>query len=93
MVAKMIQWIRGEVPPQDDVPVCPEHDVPMELFKKLGKPARFLDQETQTYTLIFKCPVPGCGESAERTRVRTQIPVPGERTARPPWAQRDRKGL
>jgi hypothetical protein len=93
MVTKMISWIRGEVPPQDDVPVCPEHDVPMDLYKKLGKAARYADQETQTYTLIFKCPVPGCGESAERTRVRNQIPVPGERTTRPPWATRDRKGL
>lgn len=93
MVAKLFHWIRGDVAPQDDVPVCPNHDVPMDLYKKLGKPARFAEQETQTYTLIFKCPVPGCGESAERTRVRAQIPVPGEQTARPPWAARDRKSL
>ena len=93
MVAKMVQWIRGVEPPQDDVPECPEHEVPMELYKTLGKPVRFAEQETQTYTLIFKCMVPGCGETAERRRVRTQIPVPGERTVRPPWASRDRKGL
>ena len=93
MVAKMIQWIRGDMPPQDDVPLCPDHKTEMELYKKLGKPARYTDQETQTYTLMFRCTIPGCGESAERTRVRNQIPVPGERTTRPPWASRDRKGL
>ena len=93
MVAKMMQWIRGDVPPQDDVPICPIHKVPMVLYKTLGKPVRFLDQENESYTLIYKCMEPGCGESAERNRVRTQIPVPGERTKRPAWAKRDRKGL
>ena len=88
-----MQWIRGDVPPQDDVPVCPRHNIPMVLYKKLGKPTRFADQEYETYTLLFKCTVSECGESAERTRIRTQIPVPGERTERPAWASRDRKGL
>jgi hypothetical protein len=93
MVAKLIQWIRGDEPPQDDVPVCPLHNVPMEMFKKVGKPARFSEQETEIYTLLFRCRAPGCGEHAERRRIRTQIPVPGERTPRPTWASRDRKGL
>jgi hypothetical protein len=93
MLAKMIEWMRGDEPVQDDIPECRMHNVPMELFKKVGKPARFQDQETETYALLFRCPVPGCDETAERRRVRNQIPVPGERTARPAYAIRDRKGL
>lgn len=92
MIAKMTQWIRGDEPRQDDIPECRMHHVPMELFKKVGKPARYADQETETYYLLFRCTVQGCDESAERRRLRTQIPVPGERTDRPAWASRDRKG-
>ena len=93
MLAKMIQWMRGDEPVQDDIPECRMHNVQMELFKKVGKPARFQDQETETYSLLFRCPVPGCDETADRRRIRTQIPVPGERTDRPAFAIRDRKGL
>ncbi len=93
MLTRMMQWARGEEPPQDDQPVCRRHGVPMELFKKVGKPAHFTDQETETYTLLYRCTVPECDESAERRRIRNQIPVPGERTQRPPWASRDRKGI
>lgn len=93
MLARMIQWAKGVEPDQDELPECRMHGVPMELFKKVGKPARFHDQETETYTLIFRCPVAGCDESAERRRVRNQIPVPGQTTDRPAWASRDRKGL
>jgi hypothetical protein len=93
MIAKLMQWMRGDEADQDEIPVCRMHNVPMELFKKVGKPVRFSDQETETYYLLFRCPVQGCDESAERRRIRTQIPVPGERTERPAWAVRDRKGL
>jgi hypothetical protein len=93
MVARLVQWIKGVEPEQDDIPRCRAHGEQMELFKKVGKPARFTDQPTESYTLLFRCPVPGCGEHAERTRIRNQIPVPGERTERPVWATRDRKGL
>jgi hypothetical protein len=93
MVARMMQWLRGEQPAQDDVPVCRIHGEPMELFKKVGNPARFTDQETATYTLLFRCVVPDCNETDTRRRIRTQIPVPGEITARPEWASRDRKGI
>jgi hypothetical protein len=87
-----MDFIRG-VPPPDDDPVCPVHREPMELYKKLGKPTRYQDQQTASYTMIYRCVVAGCGESAERTRVRNQIPAPGEITDRPHWAERDRKAL
>jgi hypothetical protein len=90
---RFIQWMRGEEPPQDDVPMCDNHHVPMVLFKKVGKPTRFSDQETETYTLLYRCPVPGCDESAERRRIRNQIPVPGELTARPAYAARERRSI
>jgi hypothetical protein len=87
VLERFAAWLRGAELPQDDIPVCPLHDEPMQLFKKVGNPARFSDQETETYTLIFRCPVPGCDESATRRRVRTQIPAPGETTERPDWAR------
>ncbi len=93
MLQRVTRWIRGEEPSQDDHPVCGDHDVPMELFKKVGKPARFTDQQTEVYTMIYRCPVPGCAESAERRVVRNQIPVPGEITERPAWARRDRRSM
>lgn len=68
--------------------MCPNHDTPMELFKTVGRPARFTDQETGSYTLIYRCPIEGCDEQATRERLRTQIPVPGEGTPRPSWAKR-----
>lgn len=90
MLQKVLSWARGEVADQSEWPMCPRHDVRMDLFKKVGKPTRFTDQETETYTLIFRCPVAGCDETATRTRLRTQVPVPGEQTDRPSWAERDR---
>ena len=92
MLEKLLAWVRGDVPTQDDVPECPRHHQPMEMFKKVGRPARYSAQETETYELIFRCTAPGCDESATRQRVRTQIPVPGETTERPGWA-RARKSL
>jgi hypothetical protein len=91
MVARMIDWLRGAQPPQDD-PVCRMHGVPMELHKKVGRPARFHEQQTASYTLLYRCVVPGCNETDTRTRIRNQIPAPGEQTERPAWATRDRKG-
>lgn len=93
MVQRLIRWVKGVEPEQDDIPRCHTHGELMVLFKKVGKPARFADQENETYYLLFQCPVAGCGESAERRRVRTQIPVPGERTERPGWASHVKKSL
>lgn len=92
MVARMIDWLRGVQPPQDD-PVCRRHDVPMELHKKVGRPARFHEQQTESYTLLYRCVVPSCNETATRTRIRNQIPAPGELTERPTWASKDRKSF
>ncbi|HUG15050.1 MAG TPA: hypothetical protein VMM78_08525 [Thermomicrobiales bacterium] len=92
MLARMVDWLRGVQSPQGD-PVCRMHGVPMELHKKVGRPARFQEQQTASYTLLYRCVVPGCNETDTRTRVRNQIPAPGETTERPIWASRDRKGF
>lgn len=87
---KLMRWLRGATIQDEDTPVCPDHGVTMDLFKNVGKPARFSDQATQTYTLLYRCPVPGCDNTAERERVRNQIPVSGEQTPRPAWSKQDR---
>jgi hypothetical protein len=89
VLQKVLDWARGEVAEDINWPVCPVHGERMELFKTVGAPTRFTDQETGSYTLLFRCPVPGCDEQQTRQRLRTQIPVPGERTVRPSWAKRD----
>lgn len=83
----LIAWLRGDKPQDDEWPMCPDHHVPMVLSKKTGKPARYADQENETYTMIFRCPVEGCDQVANRTRMRTQIPVTGEPPDRPSWVQ------
>jgi len=89
---ELLRWLRGSTLDDEDesVPECPDHGVEMDLFKYVGKPARFSGQATQTYTLIYRCPVPGCDRIAERERVRYQIPVRGEQTRRPAWLKNDR---
>jgi hypothetical protein len=89
VLQKVLDWARGEIAVETSWPVCPVHDTQMELFKTLGTPTRFTDQETVSYTLLYRCTEPGCDEQATRNRVRTQVPVPGERTKRPSWAKRD----
>ena len=82
VLQRVLDWARGEVAEQTDWPVCPLHDEPMELFKTV-------DQETPLYTLIYRCPREDCDEQATREKIRTQIPVPGEKPRRPSWAKRD----
>jgi hypothetical protein len=89
VIQRVLAFLRGDDPPQTE-PACPNHGVQMELFKKVGKPARYNDQETETYDFLYRCPVPGCDESATRRRIRNQIPVPGETTARPAWTHRQK---
>jgi hypothetical protein len=72
---------RVQEPPA--IPVCPDHDVEMQLRGKLGKPTRFTEQSEEEYTLIFYCPVRGCDQTDTREKVRTQVPVPGESPKRP----------
>ncbi|CCF83119.1 hypothetical protein [Nitrolancea hollandica] len=84
----MVGRFFGKKPPADEVPVCPVHKTPMVLRAKLGKPVRFTNQQTQAYTLIFRCALPTCNETIEIERVRGQVPVPGELPDRPSWAKR-----
>lgn len=77
---------RNRVEP--DVPVCPEHRVEMRLRGKQGRPTRFTAQTEEEYTLIYFCPVEACNETATRTRIKTQIPVPSENPERPAFARR-----
>jgi hypothetical protein len=73
---------------EPDVPVCPDHHVEMRLRGKQGRPTRFSSQSEEEYTLIYFCPVEGCNNTAEVTRVHTQIPVPGEPPPRPTFSRR-----
>lgn len=93
VVQRTIAWLLGQEPEHDDVPVCPDHGEPMVLYKKLGKPARFSEQEAASYEILYRCPLPGCDQTAVRNRVRTQVPVPGESTERPRWAVRRHKSI
>ncbi len=69
------------------VPVCPVHNVEMRLRGKLGRPSRFADQTEEEYTVIYFCPVDKCNETATRSNVRTQIPVPGASPHRPMFSR------
>jgi hypothetical protein len=73
---------------EPDIPVCPDHEREMLLRGKQGKPTRFTDQSEEEYTLIYYCPVDQCNQTAERTRVRTQVPVPGQSPPRPEFSRR-----
>jgi hypothetical protein len=73
---------------EPEIPNCPVHGVEMRLRGKQGRPTRFSDQTEEQYTLIYFCPLEQCNETAERMRVRTQIPVPGEPPERPLFSRR-----
>ena len=77
---------RNQIEPA--TPLCPEHEVEMRLRGKMGRPARFEDQTQETYTLIYFCPVRGCGETVLKETSRSQIPVPGEPQPRPDYIRR-----
>ena len=70
------------------IPVCPDHHVEMQLRGKMGRPARFADTTSQSYTHIYFCPVPGCDQSSEKQVNRQQIAVPGVPPARPTFSRR-----
>ncbi|MBA2775474.1 MAG: hypothetical protein H0U31_01950 [Chloroflexia bacterium] len=83
----LLDVIFRRVQAEPEIPVCPSHKVEMRLRGKLGKPTRFADQSEEEYTLIYFCPVEQCNETAQRVRVRTQIPVPGEPPLRPTFSR------
>lgn len=88
VLQRSVNWLLGRSAPKDETPTCPDHGEPMLLYKKVGKPARFSDQDVAEYDLLYRCPVPACDRTEVRHKVRTQIPVPGESTPRPRWAAR-----
>ena len=84
---RVLDMILRRERPEPEIPVCADHKVEMRLRGKQGRPARFSDQTEEEYTLIYFCPVEGCNNTALVKRVKTQIPVPGEPPARPPFAR------
>lgn len=89
VLQKVFDWVRGDFSQPEEWPICPVHHEPMELFRTVGTPTRFTDQESVQYTLLYRCPVDLCDEAQERVRLRSQIPVPEENPKRPSWAKRD----
>ena len=69
------------------IPVCPDHKIEMQMRGKMGRPARFSDTTEEQYTVLYFCPVPECDHSAQVTRRRIQIAVPGEAPVRPSYAR------
>ncbi len=68
-------------------PLCPTHDVEMDLRGKIGRPSRFAAMSEEDYTLIYYCPREDCNETAERNVRRTQIPVPERSPRRPDFSR------
>jgi hypothetical protein len=89
VVQRVLDWVFRRERPKPDIPLCPEHDVPMQMRGVVGTPARFSYQTEEVYTVIYFCPVPGCSETAEQTLAMTQIPVPGAAPRRPYYARQD----
>jgi hypothetical protein len=89
VVQRVLDWVFKRERVKPDVPLCPDHHVPMMMRGVIGQPARFTYQTEETYTVIYFCPVLGCDETAEDQMSMTQIPVPGASPARPDFARRD----
>jgi hypothetical protein len=89
VVQRVLDWVFKRERVRPDVPLCPEHNVPMLMRGVMGAPTRFSYQTEETYTVIYFCPVPGCAEVAEVEMAMTQIPVPGAAPRRPYFARRD----
>jgi hypothetical protein len=87
-VQKVLDVILRKARVSPEIPLCPDHHVEMRLRGKLGRPTRFSDQTEEEYTLVYFCPVEGCNHTDTRTRVKTQIPVPGESPERPAFSRR-----
>lgn len=74
---------------EPDVPVCPDHHVPMQIRGKVGRPTRFSDQTEGEYAVLYTCMVRGCANTERRVVRRTQAPVPGIAPGRPPFSRRE----
>jgi hypothetical protein len=88
MVQRLLDAILGRERDEPEIPNCPDHGTDMRLRGKQGRPTRFSDQSEEEYTYIYFCPEEGCNHTAAVTRVKTQIPVPGESPERPSFARR-----
>jgi hypothetical protein len=89
VVQRILDWVFKRERPKPEVPVCPNHHVPMQMRGVVGRPTRFSYQTEETYTVIYFCPVAGCAETAEVQLAMLQIPVPGVAPPRPDYARRD----
>lgn len=89
MVQRLVNAIMRREDDEPEIPNCPEHGIDMRLRGKQGRPTRFADQSEEEYTYIYFCPVEQCNHTAAVTRVKTQIPAPGEAPERPTFARRD----
>ena len=85
---RMLDIIFRRERPDPAIPLCPDHKTEMHLRGKQGRPTRFGNQTEEEYTMLFFCPVEGCNHTAQVTRVKTQIPAPGEAPERPTFARR-----
>jgi len=88
VVNRVLDFVLRRDRAEPEMPACPDHHAEMRLRGKQGRPTRFADQTEEEYTLIYFCPVDGCNQTAATTRVKTQIPVPGEPPARPTFSRR-----
>jgi hypothetical protein len=88
MVQRLLDVILGRERDEPAIPNCPDHGHDMRLRGKQGRPTRFSDQSEEEYTYIYFCPAEGCNHTAAVTRVKTQIPAPGESPERPTYARR-----
>lgn len=88
MVMKYVNWVIRREVDEPEIPVCPDHGVPMRLRGTFGKPARFNRQTEEVYTRIYFCPVEGCNDTELRETPYSQAPFPGEAPGRPIYARK-----
>lgn len=85
----LIERLTGKRSKTSEVPVCPDHNTQLLLRGKLGRPARFHDQTSSEYTLIYHCPERGCAYQEQRVVRRNQAAVPGAQPDRPSYSRRN----
>lgn len=83
----LFDLILGRKLDEAKTPVCPAHDLKMDLRGKIGRPTRFAGTSEEEYVLIYYCPLPDCNETGERNVRRTQIPAPELAPQRPDFSR------
>lgn len=84
-----IERLTSRVDIHSDVPVCPDHDRPMLMRGKVGRPTQYHDQTGSEYTVIYFCPVEDCANQESREVRRNQAAVPGAAPGRPSYSRRN----